>query len=121
MFKQIKEVGGQVCLGGKGCQILHWNWDKRQGRRDRNGNFVFDENGEPACETLPPEAPVVFRYTVFNAEKRDGIPARAPDARPQNWNPIEEAEQVLCVTGAPRSARIANTANQELRGGELIT
>ena len=42
-----------MCLGEKGCQLLHWDWDKRQGTRDRNGNSAFAENGEPAYEALP--------------------------------------------------------------------
>ncbi len=99
-FKQVKEVGGQVCRGERGSQILYWDWEKRRVARDRNGKPVLDEQGQPAYETRPREVPFVYRYTVFNAEQCDGLPARVADERPRNWNPLEEAERVLQATGA---------------------
>ncbi|MCY4593225.1 MAG: zincin-like metallopeptidase domain-containing protein [Bryobacterales bacterium] len=99
-YKQVKDLGGQVRRREKGCQILYWDWEKRQLARDGSGRPVLDESGKPLYETRPRETPFVYRYTVFNAEQCDGLPARAQDAIPRNWNPVEEAERVLQATGA---------------------
>ena len=99
-FKQVKEVGGQLCRGERGSQILYWDWEKRRAARNRNGKPVLDEKGQPVYETRRREVPFVYRYTVFNAEQCDGLPARSADERPRNWNPVEEAERVLQATGA---------------------
>ena len=99
-FEQVKEVGGQVRRGERGSQILYWDWEQRRVARDRNGKPVLDEKGHLVYETRHRELPFVYRYTVFNAEQYDGLPARVADDRPRNWNPVEEAERVLQATGA---------------------
>ena len=99
-YKQVKDLGGQVRRREKGCQILYWDWEKRQLARDGSGRPVLDESGKPLYETRPRETPFVYRYTVFNAEQCDGLAARAQDTIPRNWNPVEEAERVLQATGA---------------------
>ena len=119
-YRQVQDLGGQVRRREKGCQILYWDWEKRQLARDRNGRPVLDEDGKPVYESRPREAPMVYRYTVFNAEQCDGLPARGPDARPPNWNPVEEAERVLQGTGAEFTHSNEDRAYYDLRRDRII-
>ena len=67
-FKQVKEVGGQVCRGERGSQILYWDWEKRRAARDRNGKPVLDEKGQPVYETRRREVP--FVYQLHGVQRR---------------------------------------------------
>ena len=73
-YRQVKELGGQVRRGQKGCKILYWQWEANHLARDRHGKPLLDEEGRPVHETRALRSPRVYQYTVFNAEQCDGLP-----------------------------------------------
>ena len=99
-YKQVRELGGHVRRGERGCQILFWQFETRKLARDASGKPVVDKAGRPEYETKPLSSPRVYRYTVFNAEQCGGLPPRTGHAASHAWNRHEAAEQVLRRSGA---------------------
>ena len=90
-YNQVKGLGGQVQRGEKGTRILYWHFEDRRAARDSNGRPVLDEKGATVYETRALQSPRVYTYTVFNAEQRDGLPARAEGRRPGRGTPRRRA------------------------------
>jgi len=61
-YKQAKSIGGQVRKGEKGTMVVYWHIMKRQERGAK---------GQAVDVTIP----LLKKYTVFNVEQCDGIPA----------------------------------------------
>ena len=97
-FKQVRDMDGRVRRGEKGVAILYWRFEVQRKLVDPDGRPVTDSEGRQKVQVEPLRSPQVFRYTVFNAEQCDGLPAPAP-AKP-NWVGIEAADRVLAASGA---------------------
>ena len=99
-YRQVRDAGGQVRRGEKGCAILYWQFEARQLVRNGEGEPQVDANGRPVYETRPLPSPRVYQYTVFNAEQCDGLPARPARPGAAAWDRHEELERVLAASGA---------------------
>ena len=104
-FKQVRDLDGRVRRGEKGVAILYWRFETQRKLVDAEGRPVTDDEGRQKVQVEPLRSPQVFRYTVFNAEQCDGLPA--PEPAKQNWAGIEAADRVLAGSGA----RIEHTAD----------
>lgn len=98
-YKQIKELGGQVRRGQKGCPILFWQFQTSKLARDRDGAPVLDDKGNPVYVTEPLSSPRCFRYTVFNAQQCKGLPPEPSRPPAVSWQNHEEAERLIRRTG----------------------
>ena len=114
-YRQVKELGGQVRRGQKGCKILYWQWEANHLARDRHGKPLLDEEGRPVHETRALRSPRVYQYTVFNAEQCDGLPPRPPRAAARAWDSHPEAERVLRHCGAVIEHARGDRAYYDLR------
>ena len=119
-YKQIKELGGQVRRGEKGCAILFWQFKIRKLARDTEGKPLLDEKGQPVYETKPLASPRVYRYTVFNAEQCDGLPPGLRRAAAHGWERHEEAERVFKRSGAVIEHTGENRAYFDLRRDRIV-
>ena len=99
-YRQVKDLGGQVRRGEKGCQILFWQFELRKLARGKDGKPLLDDKGQAVYETKPLASPRVYRYTVFNAEQCDGLPPRSGRAAAHAWDRHKNAERVLERSGA---------------------
>ena len=97
-FKQVRALGGAVRKGEKGARIVYWRFEDRKPVLDGAGRPKRDKEGQPVYQVEPLRTPQVFRYTVFNGDQCDGLPAR--EAVAEQWDPIEAAEKVLVRSGA---------------------
>lgn len=119
-YKQIRELGGHVRRGEKGCPILFWQFEIRKLARDDRGKPLIGDKGLPVYETKPLSSPRVYRYTVFNAEQCDGLPPRTPRPRAQSWNRHEEAERVFKRSGAVIEHTGEDRAYFDLRRDRIV-
>lgn len=99
-FKQVKDLGGHVRRGEKGCPILFWQFESKRLARDKDGRPVLDDEGKPVYETRVLPRPRVYPYTVFNAEQCNGLPARTVRRSAETWDRHEDAERVFRNVGA---------------------
>ena len=100
-FKQVRELGGTVRRGEKGCSILYWQFESRRLARGPDGAALKDGDGQDVYETRALETPRVYRYTVFNADQCDGLPRpERAEGRGNDWRGHEGAERLLAATGA---------------------
>ena len=99
-YKQVRNVGGYVRRGQKGCGIVYWQFEKRKLARDQHNQPVMDEKGRPVYQTEQLARPRVFRATVFNAEQCAGLPERPDPGEQARWSPNEEAERAIQKSGA---------------------
>ncbi len=118
-FNQVRDLGGHVRRGEKGCPILYWHFEEKRLARDKQNRPVLDETGEPVYETRSLASPRVYRYTVFNAEQCGGLPARTPPVR-HGWDAHEGAERVLREAGAVVEHSGANRAYYDLGRDRII-
>ena len=70
-------------------------------------------------ETIPPDRPRPYPYTVFNAGKCDGLPRREPRAGVYSRDPIEEAEKVPRESGTAIENSLRNRACYDLNRSRL--
>ncbi len=99
-FNQIRELGGRVLRGEKGCAILFWQFESQRVRRGADGAVVQDDQGKPVYDKQRLDSPRVYRYTVFNAEQATGLPSAPSRPGMHRWSRREEAERVLRASGA---------------------
>lgn len=98
-FKQAKELGCAVKKGEKGTPLLFYNFTKEVAKRDDNGKFIKDEEGNTIKELIRLDAPFIHTFYVFNAEQIEGMTPYEPFVR----NEIEindRAEALLTASGA---------------------
>ncbi len=118
-FRQVRDLGGHVRRGEKGCPILYWHCEEKRLARDSRGHPVLGERGEAVYETRTLPSPRVYRYTVFNAEQCNGLPARTPPARP-GWEAHAGAERVFREAGAVVEHSAANRAYYDLGRDRIV-
>ena len=104
-FKQVRDLDGRVRRGEKGVAILYWRFEIQRKLVDTEGRPVLDEEGRQKVQLEPLRSPQAFRYTVFNADQCDGLPA--PERGKPTWEGIQAADRVLAGSGA----RIEHTAD----------
>ena len=119
-YRQIQALGGQVRKGEQGTRILSFQDHRRVSVTDERGRPIT--NGEEQrvyrYERLP--TPWVKRYTVFNAEQADGLPARpTPTAEPL-WKVHQKAEAVLQANGVPIRHVAGDRAYYNLNRDEIV-
>ena len=119
-YRQVKDIGGQVRRGEKGCAILYWQFEAKRLARDRDGKPVLDDKGQPLHETRALASPRVYQYTVFNAEQCSGLPARAPRAGARSWDKHEGAERVMQESGARFVHAGSNRAFYDLERDRIV-
>lgn len=118
-FRQVRDIGGHVRRGEKGCPILFWQFEARRLARDKQGRPVVDQKGQPVYESRALRSPRVYRYTVFNAEQCGGLPARVRRDE-QAWTVHERAEQVLKEAGAAVEHSAENRAFYDLARDRIV-
>ena len=119
-FRQVRELGGQVQRGEKGCAILFWQFETKRLARGPEGKPILDDEGKPVYEIQPLASPRAFTYTVFNAEQCNGLPARPQRPGSYAWGKHEEAEQVFREAGAVIEHSGKNRAYYDLRRDRVI-
>ena len=119
-YRQVKDLGGQVRRGERGCAILFWQFEARRLARDRDGRPVLDEKGNPVYEKHTLRSPRVYTYTVFNADQCNGLPARTQRRSAETWDRHEEAEQVFRKAGAVVEHSGDNRAFYDLQRDRII-
>ena len=80
-FKQVKESGGTVNKGEKGCPVVYWNWIKKED----------SETGKVR------NIPFLRYYTVFNVQQTTGLDTRIPktEEKVNPFSAIDSAEQII--------------------------
>ena len=98
-YRQIQMQGGHVRKGERGTRILSYQDHRRVAVKDPQGRPVTDENNRQVYryERLP--KPWIKRYTVFNAEQANRLPARPEPAEKAIWDAHLEADHVLKECG----------------------
>ncbi|GAB5407247.1 MAG: zincin-like metallopeptidase domain-containing protein [Aureliella sp.] len=90
-FKQVKELGGNVCKGSKGSPVVFASTFKRS------------EESE-AGDEVEKDIPFLKQYTVFNAEQCEGLPSHFHELETQTHDeplqPIQAAKEFFSATGA---------------------
>ena len=119
-YRQVRELGGQVRRGERGCGILFWQFELSKLARDAAGKPLLDAAGKPVYETKPLASPRVYRYTVFNVEQCDGLPPRASRAAAHAWDRHEEAERIFEGCGATVEHTGENRAYYDLRRDRIV-
>lgn len=119
-FKQVRDLGGHVRRGQKGCAILFWQFETKRLARDKEGKPVLDKEGKPVYETQALASPRAFTYTVFNAEQCDGLPPRAQRPGLYAWDKHEETERVFKGSGAVIEHSGKDRAYYDLRRDRVI-
>ncbi len=119
-YKQVRELGGNVRRGEKGCAILFWQFEQKRLARDSQGKPLLDVEGKPVYETRALDSPRVYTYTVFNAEQCDGLPRRELPGGGGGWEVHREAERILKGSGAVIEHSGKNRAYYDLRRDRLI-
>ena len=119
-FKQVRDLGGQVLRGEKGCAILFWQFETKRLARDPEGKPILDDKGKPVYEIQPLTSPRAFTYTVFNAEQCNGLPARPERPGSYAWDKHEEAERVFREAGAAIEHSGKDRAYYDLRRDRVI-
>ena len=114
-YRQVKELGGQVRRGEKGCAILYWQFELKRLARDSQGKALFDDKDRPVYEIAKLNSPRVHQYTVFNAEQADGLPSRPYRAAGYVWDRHEEVERLFKQCGASIEHSGANRAFYDLQ------
>lgn len=72
-FAQAKELGCHVKQGSKSIPVFYFQNEYTRDKKDKNGNFVLDENGESVKETV--KIPPIFKtFAVFNAQQLAPVP-----------------------------------------------
>ncbi len=99
-FKQVRDLGGHVNRGEKGCAILFWQFETKRLARDPEGRPKLDDEGKPAYEVQALSSPRAFAYSVFNAEQCSGLPARPPRPGSYSWDMHQKAEKIFNESGA---------------------
>lgn len=117
-FKQVQNMDGRVRRGEKGVAILYWRFEIQRKLVDDAGRPVTDSEGRPKVQVEPLRSPQVFRYTVFNAEQCDGLPAPAP-TKP-TWDGIAAADRVLAGSGARIEHTGDSRASFDLQGDRIL-
>jgi len=96
-FRQIKEAGGKVKKGSKGCPVTGWfevNVDQRI-EAERQAEQAATDTGQ-----IQSTVKKQFRaktYPVFNISQTEGIPPIRVEA--PSWDPCEMAEKVVQNSG----------------------
>ena len=117
-FKQIRDIDGRVRRGEKGIAILYWRFETQRKLMDSEGRPVLDGDGRQVVVSEPLRSPQAFRYTVFNAEQCDGLPARKP-AEP-SWDGIAAADRVIERTGARIEHTAQGRASFDIDGDRVV-
>ncbi len=117
-FKQVRELGGAVRKGERGAKIVYWRFDDRKPVLDAAGQPKRDKEGQTVYRVEPLRTPQVFRYTVFNGDQCDGLPAR--EAVAEQWDPIEAAEKVIKECGARIQHHSESRACYDLGGDRIL-
>ena len=92
-FNQAVAEGWKVRKGSKGTTVEYWKFEGREEREDL-------VSGQKQMVTVKLSTPRVFYATVFHASQLEGIPEYQRRERPENWDPVLEAERILAGSGA---------------------
>lgn len=88
-FKQLKEIGGKVRQGEKGCPVVYWNYvDQKQGKPEE------EEEQEPKKKAI------LRYYTVFNVSQCEDIPDNYVPTITKVIGSIQACEDI--VAGMPQ-------------------
>ena len=119
-YRQIRSTGGHVRKGERGTRILSYRDYRRIAVKDAQGRPVTDDEGRRVYryERLP--RPWIKRYTVFNAEQADGLPARPSPEEEPIWEAHLEAEQVLKESGVDIRHVEGDRAYYRLSADEIV-
>ncbi len=99
-FKQLKEIGGKVKQGEKGCPVVYWNVkDKAKG-----------EAAEDKGEAKDKKTAILRYYTVFNVAQCENIPEGYIPAITKVIGSIQSCEDI--VAGMPQCPPIRHKEQQ---------
>lgn len=89
-FQQALSVGGRVRRGEHGTQIVFFKM------HEVDAGAVDDGGADRRV------VPLLRSFTVFNVAQVDGLPETmaAPATEPGTWEPLEEADNILALSGA---------------------
>jgi antirestriction protein ArdC len=99
-YKQAQDIGAQVRKGEKGMPIVKMITHKTITERDSNGKPKRNQDGETIKHHIKLDMPIFKYYSVFNGEQIDGLPEWERNAKEQDWQDIERAENILKASGA---------------------
>lgn len=95
-FDQASKKGYKVKPGkGTGVQIVFWKINQYD-KKDGNGNVVVDENGYVEKNNIP----MARFYTVFNADRIEGIEPSEAVEPIQAWEDMNAVESDIAALGA---------------------
>ncbi|MDG6896472.1 hypothetical protein A6A19_00230 [Actinobacillus delphinicola] len=72
-FNQIKQNGWSLKKGSKSSTIIFFGQSSRVPEKDKDGNFILDENGNRKYTTIHHDKPFFALHNVFNAKDIQGI------------------------------------------------
>ncbi|OJW84500.1 MAG: hypothetical protein BGO69_10935 [Bacteroidetes bacterium 46-16] len=82
-FKQLKEIGGKVKQGEKGCPVVYWNVKDKA------------EEDETATEPKQKKVSILRYYTVFNVSQCENIPEGYIPAITKVIGSIQSCEDIV--------------------------
>lgn len=92
-FKQAKAKGWNIKKGSKGTLVEYWKFEEEQER-------INPDTQQPEMVRVKLDRPTVFYGSVFHASQIEGIPEYVPPTKPEDWNPVAQAENILKGSGA---------------------
>lgn len=91
-FKQASDKGWHIKKGSKATTVEYWLFDKEE-------KAFNPDTGRVETRTVKVDPPRVFYAQIFNANQIEGIPPFEQQKK-EIWNPVEDAERALSVSGA---------------------
>ena len=98
-FKQIKAAGGVVREGEKSTKIVWWDFSRTQEKvaaKDREGNPILDDKGEPVLHNQAPRYRV---YSVFNVEQAANMKLKPLVSDKPSWKVHQDADALIKASG----------------------
>ena len=114
-YKQVRNVGGYVRRGQKGCGIVYWQFEKRKLARDQHNQPVMDERGPARVQDRAAGAAAgvpgdgVQRRAVRRASGAARIQARRPGGL-RTKRPSGPSRSRALFSSTPRTTSATTTS-----------
>ena len=98
-FKQIKAAGGAVREGEKSTKIVWWDFSRTKEKvaaKDREGNPILDDKGQPVLHSQRPHCRV---YSVFNVEQAANMKLKPLVSDKPSWKVHQDADALIKASG----------------------
>lgn len=109
-LKQANSIDGRIQKGQKGTRLQFFKTHEDVVVLDAGGDPLLDEDGKPETVRVQLDRPIVYPFTVFNAQQIDGLPELVARPSLPEWERHQLAEAILVNSRAHISHRPGDLA-----------